>query len=132
LKRSVSLVIEGPAGVLLVRRPDGDESLPGVWGLPAASLREGESEREALLRAGRDKLGVEVEPLKPIGVERTPAQAMRDWTVRIAAGEPRVPQPGEGTQYVEWRWGDPAELEPAAWAGSLCARALLRSLGSWR
>jgi ADP-ribose pyrophosphatase YjhB (NUDIX family) len=132
LKRSVSLVIEGPAGVLLVRRPDGDESLPGVWGLPAASLREGESEREALLRAGRDKLGVEVEPLKPIGVERTPAQAMCDWAVRIAAGEPRVPQPGEGTQYVEWRWAHPSELEPAARAGSLCARALLRSLGSWR
>ena len=45
LKRSVSLVIEGPAGVLLVRRPDDDDSLPGLWGLPAASLREGESER---------------------------------------------------------------------------------------
>jgi ADP-ribose pyrophosphatase YjhB (NUDIX family) len=132
LKRSVSLVIEGPGGVLLVRRPDGDESLPGVWGLPAASLRDGESEREALRRAGRDKLGVEVEPLKPIGAEQTPAQTMSDWAVRIAAGEPRVPQPGEGTQYVEWRWGDPAELQPAARAGSLCARALLRSLGSWR
>jgi ADP-ribose pyrophosphatase YjhB (NUDIX family) len=132
LKRSVSLVIEGPGGVLLVRRPDGDESLPGVWGLPAASLREGESEREALLRAGRDKLGVEVEPLEPIGADRTPEQEMCDWAVRIAAGEPRVPQPGEGTQYVEWRWGDPAELQPAARAGSLCARALLRSLGSWR
>ena len=47
VKRSVSLVIEGPAGLLLVRRPDDDESLPGAWGLPAASLRPGESERDA-------------------------------------------------------------------------------------
>ena len=67
LKRSVSLVIEGPAGVLLVLRPDDDDSLPGLWGLPAASLRAGESEQEALARAGREKLGVDVEPLRAIG-----------------------------------------------------------------
>jgi ADP-ribose pyrophosphatase YjhB (NUDIX family) len=130
LKRSVSLVIEGPAGVLLVRRPDDDESLPGVWGLPAASRREGESELDALLRVGREKLGVEVEPLEPIGdleADRTDHRiAMRDWAARITAGEPDVPQAGSGTQYVEWRWGDPAELAPAARAGSLCARVLLR------
>jgi hypothetical protein len=125
VKRSVSLVIEGPAGVLLVRRPDDDESLPGVWGLPAASLREGESERDALLRAGRDKLGVQIEPLEPVGEEGR----MRDWRARIVEGEPSVPQGKDGTQYVELRWGEPAELAPAARAGSLCARALLRAVG---
>jgi 8-oxo-dGTP diphosphatase len=126
VKRSVSLVIEGPAGILLVRRPDDDESLPGVWGLPAASLREGESERDAVLRAGREKLGVEVEPVTPVGAEAT----MRDWSARIIDGEPAVPQPFEGTQYVELRWGDHSQLAPAARAGSLCARALLRAVGS--
>ena len=134
LKRSVSLVIEGPAGVLLVRRPDDDDSLPGLWGLPAASLREGESEPEALARVGREKLGVEVAPLRPIGEEEAERAgyriAMRDWAARIVAGEPEVQQAGEGTQYVEWRWGDPAELAPAARAGSVCARVLLRALGS--
>jgi ADP-ribose pyrophosphatase YjhB (NUDIX family) len=134
LKRSVSLVIEGPAGVLLVRRPDDDDSLPGLWGLPAASLREGESEREALLRVGRDKLGVEVEPLEPIGEDEAERPdhriAMRDWSARISAGDPAVPQEGGATQYVQWRWGDPAELAPAARAGSVCARVLLRALGS--
>jgi ADP-ribose pyrophosphatase YjhB (NUDIX family) len=133
-KRSVSLVIEGPGGVLLVRRPDDDDSLPGLWGLPAASLREGESEQEALARAGREKLGVDVEPLRAIGEEEAERAgyriAMRDWAARIVAGEPEVPQAGEGTQYVEWRWGDPAELAPAARAGSVCARVLLRALGS--
>jgi hypothetical protein len=126
VKRSISLVIEGADGILLVRRPDDDDSLPGVWGLPAASLRDGESERDAVLRAGREKLGVEVEPLGPLGSE----EWMTDWSVRIAAGEPSVPQPGDGTQYVGLRWGEPAELAPAARAGSLCARALLRSVGS--
>jgi ADP-ribose pyrophosphatase YjhB (NUDIX family) len=123
--RSVSLVIEGPGGLLLVRRPDDDESLPGVWGLPAASLREGESERDALLRAGREKLGVEVEPLE-LAAEEGP---MRDWRARIVSGEPAVPQAAGGTQYVGLRWGQPRELAPAARAGSLCARALLRVVG---
>ncbi len=133
-KRSVALVVEGPGGVLLVRRPDDDESLPGVWGLPAGTLRPGESEREALLRVGREKLGVEVEPLEPLGTDEAQRPGhrieMRDWSARIVAGEPRVPQPGEGTQYVEWRWGNPEQLVPAARAGSLCARVLLRSVGS--
>jgi ADP-ribose pyrophosphatase YjhB (NUDIX family) len=130
VKRSISLVIEGPAGVLLVRRPNDDESLPGVWGLPAASLREGESERDAVLRAGRDKLGVEVDPVTVVGMDESEGIAMRDWAVRIVEGEPEVPQRADGTQYVELRWGEPAELAPAARAGSLCARALLRSVGS--
>lgn len=130
MKRSISLVIEGPAGVLLVRRPDDDESLPGVWGLPAASLRSGESERDAVLRAGRDKLGVEVEPLWPVGAAEREGQAMRDWAVRVVEGAPEVPQPGDGTQYTELRWGEHADLAPAARAGSLCARALLRAVGS--
>ena len=134
LKRSVALVIEGPDGVLLVRRPEDDDSLPGLWGLPAASLREGESERDALLRVGAAKLGVEVEPLELVGSERAERAdyviEMRDFRARIAGGEPSVPQADEGTQYVEWRWGPPGELASAARAGSVCARVLLRSVGS--
>jgi 8-oxo-dGTP diphosphatase len=121
-------VVESPEGVLLVRRPDGDESLPGVWGLPAASLANGESERDAVRRAGREKLGVEVRPLDPLGSELS----MTDWLVEVVEGEPSVPQDGPNTQYAELRWGDPRELVPAARQGSLCSRALLRARGvSW-
>ena len=131
LKRSVSLVIERPEGILLVRRPDDDESLPGLWGLPAATLDVGEPEEDAVRRAGRIKLGVEVRPLHAIG-ESTEERSdyrihMRDWAAEIDVGQPEVPQPGEGTQYVELRWGDPAELVPAARAGSVCCQVLLRS-----
>jgi ADP-ribose pyrophosphatase YjhB (NUDIX family) len=133
LKHSVSLVIEGPAGLLLVRRPEGDESLPGAWGLPAATLRRGEGEEDAVRRAGSDKLGVEVRPLRALGEASAERPAyrilMRDWEVEIAAGEPAVPQPGEGTQYESLRWGQAAELVPAARRGSLCARVLLRERG---
>jgi ADP-ribose pyrophosphatase YjhB (NUDIX family) len=133
LKQSVALVIERNDALLLVRRPEGDESLPGEWGLPAATLRPGEDEHDAVRRAGMDKLGVEVRPLRPLGEaeDERPAYRirMRDWAVEIAAGEPAVPQPGEGTQYERCRWGDPAELVPAARRGSLCARVLLRERG---
>ena len=133
LKHSVSLVIEGPRGLLLVRRPEHDESLPGEWGLPAATLRPGEGEKDAVRRAGRDKLGVEVRALRALGEARGERAGyrilMRDWAVEIAAGEPAVPQPGDGTQYESWRWGDPVELVPAARHGSLCARVLLRERG---
>jgi NUDIX domain-containing protein len=128
-KRSVSLVIEGPEGLLVVRRPDDDADLPGVWGLPAVSLAAGESEEDAVRRAGRDKLGVELEPVERVGREGT----MTDWQARILSGEPAVPQPGPHTQYTDLRWGEPSELLPAAREGSLCCRVLLRARGlDWR
>ena len=133
LKQSISLVIEGPGGILLVRRPEDDEDLPGLWGLPAASLDQDESEEDAVRRAGRTKLGVEIRPLRPLGeaVGERPAYRirMRDWAAEIVSGRPAVPQPGAGTQYGELRWGDAAELLPAARAGSLCCRVLLESRG---
>ena len=118
-------MIEGPDGLLLVRRPEDDESLPGVWGLPAATLADGESEEDAVRRAGRDKLGVQAEPVHRVGSDGT----MTDWQVEIVDGEPSVPQPGPHTQYTELRWGDPVDLVPAAREGSLCSRALLRARG---
>ena len=121
----MSLVIERPEGLLLVRRPDDDEDLPGAWGLPAATLADGESEEDAVRRAGRDKLGVEVRPLRAVGVEGF----MTGWEAELVFGEPAVPQPGPHTQYAELRWGDPSELVHAARRGSLCSRVLLRTRG---
>jgi 8-oxo-dGTP diphosphatase len=133
LKRSVSLVIEGPRGLLIVRRPDDDDSLPGLWGLPAVSLGENEPEREAVCRAGASKLGAEVRPLEVLGeaqAERADHRiVMRDWRVELVAGEPSVPQAGAGTQYTALRWGTAADLVPAARVGSLCCLVLLRERG---
>ena len=116
-------MIESPDGVLLVRRPVDDERLPGVWGLPAASLAGDESEEDAVRRAGREKLGVEVSPLQPIGTDG----GMTGWEALIVSGTPSVPQPGPNTQYAQLRWGEPRDLVPAARQGSLCSRVLLRS-----
>jgi 8-oxo-dGTP diphosphatase len=134
VKRSVSLAITDPrqpGALLLVQRPDDDEDLPGVWGLPAASLGEGESWEAAAGRAGREKLGVELR-LGGVLQHGTLQRAgymldMRLYAADIAAGEPHVPQAMPGvTQYQAWHWGAPAALQPAAERGSLCSQLYLR------
>lgn len=135
-KRSVALVIREPESgrrVLAVLRPPDDEELPDAWGLPAASLGGSESWEQAVRRAGREKLGVEVEAggVLAEGSQERPDYRleMRLYAARIARGqpEPRVGRPLEGaTRYADWRWADPAELEPAAARGSLCTRLFLQ------
>jgi 8-oxo-dGTP diphosphatase len=118
-------VIEDGERLLLVRRPDDDADLPGAWGLPAASLADGESPEDAVRRAGREKLGIEVRPLESVGTHGP----MTDFRAEIVTGKPAVQQGGTNTQYAELRWGELAELMPAARQGSLCSQVLLRARG---
>lgn len=134
VKRSVSFVIRDPARsalVLAVRRPPDDEDLPDAWGLPAASLRDGETWEDAVRRAGREKLGVTLDAgalLEEGRIERgSYTLHMRLYEARVARGEPRVPQPTAGvTQYSALEWAPANRFEPAAAQGSLCCRLYLQ------
>ena len=135
IKRSVAVVVRGPqAGTfLVVKRPDDPaDPLAGVWGLPAVTLADGEDERAAVVRAGRDKLGVELTPGDRLGQASADRDAYRlvlaDYEATIVAGTPSVPQPDASvTQYAEWRYtADPAVLADAAGRGSLCAQIFLQ------
>lgn len=133
VKRSVALVIRRAPDdprVLLVQRPPDDEDLPDTWGLPAGSLRPGESWTEAVARSAREKLGLEVEVGALLNGGRLTRQGyvleMRLYEARITAGAARVDQPVRGvTRYVEWKWGERSELLPASQRGSLCSRLFL-------
>lgn len=136
LKRSVSVAIPGPGGgrLLSVRRPPDDDELPGLWGLPAASLREGERWPDAARRIGPEKLGVELSLGRMLRQGETEREAyrlrMRLYAAGIRSGEPRVPQARAGvTQYVEWTWARPDRLRPSARRGSLCSRLCLEHVG---
>ena len=131
-KHAVAFVIynEDRSKFLVVQRPADDENLPNVWGLPASSLKEGESFEEATVRAGKDKLGVQVKTVKLIGEDSIEREKyvlhMKEYEVEIVEGEPEVPQPIEGvTQYQQWRWGTGEDLCEAAGKASLCCKIYL-------
>ena len=146
VKRSVAVVVRlpgNPAGggapgggqFLIVRRPDDpDDPLAGAWGLPAITLLDGEDERAAVVRAGRVKLGVELEAGPRIGEQSADRGGyllrLADYEATVLAGVPSVPQPDESlTQYAECRYtADPGTLAEAAGRGSLCARVFLDGL----
>ena len=134
-KESVAIVIrktDAPNEVLVVLRPDDDEDLPNVWGLPAASLRPGETWEDAVKRVGIEKLGVQVrvgEQLEHGAVERRNYRLqMRLYEAEIENGTPFVPQPDKAfTQYSKWKWGVAEDLRPAAQRGSLCCKLYLKT-----
>jgi ADP-ribose pyrophosphatase YjhB (NUDIX family) len=139
-KRAVALVMHDSEGrFLAVQRAEDDESLPGMWGLPAASLRADESDHDAVARAGRDKLGVRIEVLNRVGTDRIQRDAyvleLSDYRVQIVSGRPTVPQPDPSiSQYVGCCYSDDLGLlVDAARAGSLCSRVYLDSCHyDWR
>jgi 8-oxo-dGTP diphosphatase len=138
VKHSVALVVRDDAGrFLIVRRPDDpDDPLAGVWGLPAVTLRDGEDERAAAERAGRDKLGVTLLVGRKIGEKTADRGAyllrLSDYEATITQGTPAVPQDDPAvTQYTESRFTDDlAVLAETAKKGSICAQILLE-YGSW-
>ena len=132
-KQSVSIAVFDPSDrnrILIVQRPHDDEDLPNVWGLPASSLRPGESFERAVVRTGREKLGVELSLVRELNRGATSRKGytleMRLYEAVISHGEPLVPQPYEGvTQYQGWMWDTAERLRAGAEAGSLCCGLML-------
>lgn len=136
IKNSIAFVIynKSKTKFLAVKRPADDENLPNIWGLPAGSLKENEAFEEAVLRAGKEKLGVELKIIKEIGsgtLEREQYTLyLKDFEAEIVSGKPKVPQPvKEVTQYTALKWAVPKELVKAAQKGSLCSRIFLSKIG---
>lgn len=137
MKCSVAAVIrrrEDPR-FLSVRRPQDDEHLPGLWGLPAVTLTAGELPEAGLRRIGREKLGVEITPIAFVGIDTAERGDHRlilmDLEALLVEGLPDVDAAtGRGTRYVAQRWTSDVEtLREAAERGSLCCRILLNHSG---
>ncbi len=134
-RRAVAAVVRRDDGlVLAVRRPDEPgEELPGVWGLPATTLRPGEPLEDGLRRLGREKLGVDLTPLRALadGEQRREGYALRMTLYEASmAGEPRLPPrtpEAAGTLYQALDWLPAESFGEAADRGSLCCRLLLET-----
>jgi|SRR3989338_4882110 len=136
VKNAVAYVIYNSdrSKLLSIQRPSDDEDLPNVWGLPAGSLKRDETEEEAVLRSGKEKLGVRLKVVKKIKSGELEREnyvlRLTDYEAVIIDGEPRVPQNVPGvTQYQRWKWAPPEILKEAAQKGSLCCRLYLESIG---
>ena len=141
VKQSVALAVTGRndgSRVILVRRPVDDAEFPGMWGLPAASCRNGETPEQAAQRVGAHKLGVPVAlgDVLAQGEQQRPGYllSMTLFQARLVGQEPKLPssyaeagdsKAGSSTLYTGWRWGEPGELDDSARKGSLCSQLLL-------
>lgn len=137
--RAIAVAISDPRDgvlVLSVRRPDDDEELPGVWGLPATTVRKGESDPEAARRLGETKLGsaLTLRNLLADGTQNRPEHklSMRLYSGTMTNSEPALPSTGDAagvTYYADWRWAPMSLLVEGADQGSLCCALALRSHG---
>lgn len=137
MKYAVFYVIKNPEDenkFVAIKRPKDDEDLPGVWGLPAGSIKEDESFEEACIRLAKNKLGVDVKILKFIGrgnIDRGEYILHgEEFLVEIVSGEIDVDLEGvKGTKYIDWKWALPEDLREASSKGSLCSSIYLDYCG---
>ncbi len=137
---SVALAVRKHSGdsfVLLVRRPESDDEFPGMWGLPAASCREGEGVMEAAKRIAVQKLGTSVELGRTLG---TGSQERESYVLKMNLLEAHLENSVDDitlpsgsdhvassvTMYTDFRWGLASELNDSVAGGSLCSQLLLR------
>jgi ADP-ribose pyrophosphatase YjhB (NUDIX family) len=120
-KHSVAVVLSNGDSILAVRRPDDDDELPGIWGLPAGTCRNQETVEDVIVRIGREKLGVELTPERQLasGSQDRPHYLLNMdlWEVSMT-GTPTHPN---------WRWVSLEDLRPGAEAGSLCCELGLKT-----
>jgi ADP-ribose pyrophosphatase YjhB (NUDIX family) len=121
VKHSVAVVIFQGNQILALRRPENDDELPGIWGLPAGTRRDNETVDDIIRRIGRDKLGVILAPVRKLASGTQDRSAyrleMELWQVSID-GTPACP---------EWRWAPLDLLRPGMASGSLCCELAIRT-----
>jgi ADP-ribose pyrophosphatase YjhB (NUDIX family) len=122
-KHSVAVVIRNGKHVLAIRRPDTDDELPGIWGLPAGSFRSSETTQDLIRRIGQEKLGVELKAMRKLAHG---TDDRKNYRLRMDLWE--VAMTGNPTR-SEWQWADLEKLRAGSEQGSLCCRLALNALG---
>ncbi len=130
---AIAVIIANPLDdslILTVRRPYDDVSLPGIWGLPATSMKPHESRRTAAHRIGTLKLGgkMTLGIMLAEGVqERAPQRLIMSlYAATLDSASPNLPNPvrnvGGATYYIDWKWAPVESLIAGAEMGSLCCQ----------
>jgi hypothetical protein len=121
VKHSIAVMIRKGTDILAVRRRENDDELPGIWGLPAGTIRENETTEDLIARIGHDKLGVKLAPTRRIASGR---QDRPNYRLHMELWEVSM----EGTPiHPEWQWASLDLLRPGMESGSLCCELALKS-----
>ncbi len=131
IKKAVAFYIENEQGEFsAVLRCEDDESLPNVWGLAAATLKEDETEEKAVMRAAKDKLGIITNEMVFTGSDKLEREdyflELSEYHIVSYSGKPALQ--GGKQYYAKLAWqSNPNILQEAASKGSLCSRIFLRN-----
>ena len=122
IKHSIAVMIFKEDKILATYRPEDDDELPGIWGLPAGTCRGTEGPEDVIRRIGRDKLGVLLQPVRLLvsGEQDRPAY-------KLEMGLWEASMEGEPT-YPKWKWAGLESLAAGAAKGSLCCTLALKHL----
>ena len=122
IKHSVAVTIFKEDMILAAYRPEDDDELPGIWGLPAGTCRGTEGPEDVIRRIGRDKLGVLLQPVRLLA---SGEQDRPDYKLEMQIWEASMD--GEPT-HSKWKWARLESLAPGAAKGSLCCTLALKHL----
>jgi 8-oxo-dGTP diphosphatase len=123
VKHSVAVLVREGDRILAIRRPDEDDELPGIWGLPAGSFRNGETLDDLIHRIGRDKLGVQLTPARKLAAG---SQQRARYRLEMELWEATIEGTPGGTH---WQWTMLETLAAGSEQGSLCCRLALSGGG---
>lgn len=133
---AIVLKKKGSEDFLVVKRPPEDKDLANNWGLPAATMQQGELPEDCARRVCKEKLGCNATPKRFLGLMFQKRNAydlfLMDIEMELAEGEnPDINRAEtENTAYVEQKWtNDPQDLMASAKHGSCCSSIFLTDLG---
>jgi 8-oxo-dGTP diphosphatase len=137
IKYVVAVVLLNKKGeYLAVKRPEDDPDLRGAWGLPAATMTEGELPEAAALRICHEKLACTAQPKRFLGLMFQKRNSYDIFLMDIEMVLDEAIQPdvskaqSERTVYVDQKWSnDPLDLMPSAKHGSCCSSIFLTDRG---
>jgi hypothetical protein len=119
-KHSIAVMIFKEDKILATYRPEDDDELPDIWGLPAGTCRSTEGPEDVIRRIGRDKLGVLLQPVRLLA---SGDQDRSDYKLEMELWEASMV--GEPT-HPNWKWASLESLAPGASKGSLCCTLALK------
>src|ERR1700686_5077378 len=108
IKHSIAVMILDGDQTLAIRRPENDDELPGIWGLPAGTCRSEETIHDVIRRIGCEKLRVQLTPLRKIASGTQDRAAYRLEMELWEASMDGIPV------YPEWQWASLDLLRPGA------------------